>query len=267
MTASYREQLKEGMQAFVPSSFFAPARPPPGALDAPAFDVDGHVHGLGRRTKSRSPLGASLPTRRRTASSLEVGALVLRLCRSVGARISDRDLRPQAAFPADDARARGKVLDDSRLANLCGRRHADRSSAYGRQRDWPGLRGKNAVACWAGTALGFSRRAGHDERTHARDLVDGLPARAAGGRCRLRQLRFLPQVAPRQARLSAAGGGNLALLTELGYYAEEKDGWVYLWPKTHRHGEPLVLRLIVLKTQNAAIGKCSRRKAKPLGEP
>ena len=62
-------------------------------------------------------------------------------------------------------------------------------------------------------------------------------------------------------------GGNLRLLTELGYYAEEKDGWVYLWPKTHRHGEPLVLRLIVLKTQNAAIGKCSRRKAKPLGEP
>ena len=42
-------------------------------------------------------------------------------------------------------------------------------------------------------------------------------------------------------------GGNITLLKGLGYYHEERDGLVYLWPRKHRRCRPLVLRLIVLR--------------------
>jgi hypothetical protein len=86
------------------------------------------------------------------------------------------------------------------------------------------------------------------ERTQLKQMVPDLPPRAlvvtdAGfvgyGLCR-RLLRhghhFLLRV-----------GGNITLLTDLGYYQEERDGLVYLWPQKHRRCRPLVLRLIVLR--------------------
>jgi hypothetical protein len=42
-------------------------------------------------------------------------------------------------------------------------------------------------------------------------------------------------------------GGNIRLLTGLGYYRQERGGLVYLWPKKHRRYRPLVLRLIALR--------------------
>ncbi len=42
-------------------------------------------------------------------------------------------------------------------------------------------------------------------------------------------------------------GSNITLLKDLGYYHEERDGLVYLWPQKHRSCRPLVLRLIVLR--------------------
>ena len=42
-------------------------------------------------------------------------------------------------------------------------------------------------------------------------------------------------------------GGNIRLLTDLGWEHEERDGVVYLWPLKHRHLPPLKLRLIVLE--------------------
>jgi len=42
-------------------------------------------------------------------------------------------------------------------------------------------------------------------------------------------------------------GSNRQLLTELGFYADERQGLVYLWPQKFRHQPPLVLRLIELK--------------------
>lgn len=42
-------------------------------------------------------------------------------------------------------------------------------------------------------------------------------------------------------------GGNIRLLTDLGWEHEEHDGLVYLWPLAHRDLPPLVLRLIVLR--------------------
>ena len=86
------------------------------------------------------------------------------------------------------------------------------------------------------------------ERAHLKSMVPDLPAQAlvvadAGfvgyALCR-RLLRhgthFLLRV-----------GGNMTLLTDLGYYHEEREGLVYLWPQKHRRGRPLVLRLIVLR--------------------
>lgn len=86
------------------------------------------------------------------------------------------------------------------------------------------------------------------ERAHLKQMVPDLPPGAmvvtdAGlasyGLCRrlLRHGRhFLMRV-----------GGNLTLLEGLGYYHEERDGLVYLWPQKHRRCRPLVLRLIVLR--------------------
>lgn len=85
------------------------------------------------------------------------------------------------------------------------------------------------------------------ERTHARQMIDSLPERSllvadAGfvsyGLCRkliLSGHAFLLRV-----------GGNVSLLTKLGYYYQEGDGVVYLWPQKYRNCQPLVLRLIVL---------------------
>lgn len=86
------------------------------------------------------------------------------------------------------------------------------------------------------------------ERTHLKQMVPELPPEAlvvadAGfvgyGLC-LRLLRhgkhFLLRV-----------GGNITLLKGLGYYHEERDGLVYLWPQKHRRCRPLVLRRIVLR--------------------
>jgi hypothetical protein len=44
-------------------------------------------------------------------------------------------------------------------------------------------------------------------------------------------------------------GGNVRLLTKLGYYARERDGIVYVWPDSaaRKKQPPLILRLIHLK--------------------
>ena len=86
------------------------------------------------------------------------------------------------------------------------------------------------------------------ERTHMKQMVAALPPGAllvadAGfvsyGLC----LRLLQQDRNFLLRV----GGNITLLTDLGYYHEERDGLVYLWPQKHRRCRPLVLRLIILR--------------------
>jgi hypothetical protein len=86
------------------------------------------------------------------------------------------------------------------------------------------------------------------ERTHLKQMVPALPPEALvvadagfiGYGLGLRLLHhgkhFLLRV-----------GGNITLLKDLGYYHEERDGLVYLWPQKHRRCRPLVLRLIVLR--------------------
>ena len=48
-------------------------------------------------------------------------------------------------------------------------------------------------------------------------------------------------------------GGNITLLTDLGWEYEERHGLVYLWPQKHRKSPPLILRLIVLQRGNQKI--------------
>ena len=48
-------------------------------------------------------------------------------------------------------------------------------------------------------------------------------------------------------------GGNIRLLTDLGWEHEERDGLVHLWPLAHRDLPPLVLRLIILRRGNQEI--------------
>jgi len=48
-------------------------------------------------------------------------------------------------------------------------------------------------------------------------------------------------------------GGNIQLLTDLGWEHEERDGLVYLWPLAHRDVPPLVLRLMVLRREKQEI--------------
>jgi hypothetical protein len=101
-----------------------------------------------------------------------------------------------------------------------------------------------------GLGLPWSFRAGpgtDSERGHLRRMIGELPARSmivadagfAGYALFLRLLlaghSFLIRV-----------GRNITLLKDLGYYHEERDGLVYLWPGDHRGCRPLVLRLIEL---------------------
>ena len=86
------------------------------------------------------------------------------------------------------------------------------------------------------------------ERTHARDMLDDLPPNSllvadAGfpgfPLCRAihdSHRTFLLRV-----------GGNVHLLTDLGYYErDDEEGVVYLWPNSQRDFPPLKLRLITL---------------------
>jgi len=108
-----------------------------------------------------------------------------------------------------------------------------------------------------GTGLPWSFRVGpgtDSERTHFRRMIAGLPARSmivadagfAGYVLFQRVLRggheFLIRV-----------GRNVTLLEKLGYYHEERDGLVYLWPREHRRCRPLVLRLIKLKVGSQTV--------------
>jgi hypothetical protein len=86
------------------------------------------------------------------------------------------------------------------------------------------------------------------ERGHLREMLPGLPPKSlvvadAGfaGYALCREIlsqghSFLLRV-----------GGNVRLLTKLGWDVDERDGRVYLWPKGFRKQPPLVLRLIELR--------------------
>jgi hypothetical protein len=85
------------------------------------------------------------------------------------------------------------------------------------------------------------------EQRHLEQMLPGLPA----GALLVADANFVGYELC--SRILQAGhsfllrvGSNRELLTKLGYYAEERQGLVYLWPKKFRDQPPLVLRLVKL---------------------
>lgn len=100
-----------------------------------------------------------------------------------------------------------------------------------------------------GLPWGYRLGPGTDsERTHLQDMIDDLPAHtllvADAGFVSYPLCRALLQ---QDRSFLLRVGGNITLLSELGYYHQEQDGLVYLWPEARRDSRPLVLRLITLQ--------------------
>lgn len=101
-----------------------------------------------------------------------------------------------------------------------------------------------------GLGLPWSFRVGpgtDSERNHFRRMIGELPERSmvvadAGFAGYVLFMRLLMANHSFLIRV----GRNITLLKGLGYYHEERDGLVYLWPRAHRKCRPLVLRLIKL---------------------
>lgn len=101
-----------------------------------------------------------------------------------------------------------------------------------------------------GTGLPWDFRVGpgtDSERAHLRSMATKLPKRsllvadagfASYGLCR--------QIIASGRSFLFRVGGNLTLLTDLGFHHEEREGCVYLWPRAQQREAPLVLRLIRL---------------------
>lgn len=86
------------------------------------------------------------------------------------------------------------------------------------------------------------------ERADALEMIDGLPARSlmvadAG----FISYAFCRELLRKGHAFLLRVGGNLTLLRQLGYYEQEGENTVYLWPLDRRKSPPLVLRLIVLR--------------------
>lgn len=85
------------------------------------------------------------------------------------------------------------------------------------------------------------------ERRHLAEMLCGLPPdtliAADAGFCGYQLCRAMLE---QRIHFLLRVGGNVTLLTELGYAIEQRGNTVYLWPEKHRNQPPLVLRLIKL---------------------
>ncbi len=108
-----------------------------------------------------------------------------------------------------------------------------------------------------GLGLPWSFRVGpgtDSERNHFRRMIGELP----GGSMIVADAGFAGYALFMRLLLARHSflirvGRNITLLKDLGYYHEERDGLVYLWPRAHRRCRPLVLRLIELKVGSQTV--------------
>lgn len=147
------------------------------------------------------------------------------------------------------------AVDGTRIETPHTARNEDGLGCAGRDKTAPQV---FLTTVWhLGTGLPWDFRVGpgtDSERGHLRRMIGELPARSmivadagfAGYALFMRLLladhSFLIRV-----------GRNVTLLKDLGYYHEERDGLVYLWPHAHRRCRPLVLRLIELTVGSQAV--------------
>ena len=99
-----------------------------------------------------------------------------------------------------------------------------------------------------GTGLIWDWRRGggkEAERNHLRQMIDDLPP----GCLLLADAGFtgydlLKSLLTAGHSFIIRAGGNVRLLTKLGFALQERDDTVYLWPENRRHEKPLTLRLV-----------------------
>lgn len=88
------------------------------------------------------------------------------------------------------------------------------------------------------------------ERLHALEMVDALPARALlVGDAGFPGYELCRKLIQSGRSFVLRVGGNIRLLTRLGYYRQERGSIVYLWPQERQQARerPLVLRLIRMR--------------------
>lgn len=101
-----------------------------------------------------------------------------------------------------------------------------------------------------GTGLIWDWRRGggkEAERNHLRQMIATMPAKAllladAG----FTGYELLRELLSNGMSFILRAGGNVRLLTKLGFVVREHDGIVYVWPQAYRDQAPLVLRLVVV---------------------
>lgn len=106
-----------------------------------------------------------------------------------------------------------------------------------------------------GLPWAWRRGPGRDsERDHLKSMLEALPT----GTLLLADAGYVGYAL--LSGLRAAGhdfivrvGRNVHLLTKLGYAVKEHDGIVYLWPQNRREEQPLVLRLVRVRTGRGTV--------------
>jgi Transposase DDE domain len=143
------------------------------------------------------------------------------------------------AFAADGSRVEAPLT----LANEAG------LGCAGREKSGPQV---FVTTLWhMGLGLPWDFRVGpgtDSERRHLEQMLDDLPKKSlivadAG----FVGYELCQRVLSAGQSFLLRVGGNIRLLTDLGWEHEQRDGLVYLWPLKHRDLPPLVLRLIVLR--------------------
>jgi hypothetical protein len=150
---------------------------------------------------------------------------------------------------------RAFAVDGSRVEAPLTRANEDGLGCAGREKSGPQV---FLTTLWhMGLGLPWDFRVGpgtDSERRHLEQMLDDLPQNSLI----VADAGFVGYALCQ--RVLSAGqsfllrvGGNMRLLTDLGWEHEERDGLVYLWPLKHRNLPPLVLRLIVLRRNNQEI--------------
>jgi hypothetical protein len=150
---------------------------------------------------------------------------------------------------------RAFAVDGSRVEAPLTRANEDGLGCAGREKSGPQV---FLTTLWhMGLGLPWDFRVGpgtDSERRHLEQMLDDLPQNSlivadAG----FVGYELCQRVLNAGQSFLLRVGGNMRLLTDLGWEHEQRDGLVYLWPLKHRNLPPLVLRLIVLRRNNQEI--------------
>jgi hypothetical protein len=150
---------------------------------------------------------------------------------------------------------RAFAVDGSRVETPLTRANEDGLGCAGREKSGPQV---FLTTLWhMGLGLPWDFRVGpgtDSERRHLEQMLDDLPQNSlivadAG----FVGYELCQRVLNAGQSFLLRVGGNMRLLTDLGWEHEQRDGLVYLWPLKHRNLPPLVLRLIVLRRNNQEI--------------